>query len=50
MEKYRNLAFKLEGSPKIISELIRDVNWRPTLVGNATVILLRANKFQKDLV
>lgn len=49
MKKYRDLASKLKDSPEIISELIRDINWRPTLVGNATVILLRGKEFRKDL-
>lgn len=50
MNKYRNLAIALKNSPDIISQLICDLNWRPTLVGNAIVILLRANIFQKDLL
>jgi len=50
MEKYKNLAIMLKDSPELISELIRDENWRPTLVGNAIAILLRAKEFQKDLV
>ena len=50
MKKYKSLATKLKDSPSIISDLIRDVNWRPTLVGNATVILLQAKQFQKDLI
>ena len=50
MKKYKSLATKLKYSPSTISDLIRDVNWRPTLVGNATVILLQAKQFQKDLI
>ncbi|MDQ6786224.1 MAG: hypothetical protein M3033_05325 [Acidobacteriota bacterium] len=50
LESYRKLALNLKDSPKLISELIRDVNWRPTLVGNAITILLRTKEFHKDLI
>lgn len=50
LEKYKKLALDLKDSPEIISELIRDANWRPTLVGSATVILLQAKEFQRDLI
>ena len=50
MNKYRNLAIALKNSHAIISQLICDLNWRPTLIGNAVVILLRAKEFSKDLI
>ncbi len=50
LSKYNDLALSLKDSPKIIKHLIRDPNWRPTLVGNAVVMLLKAHSLQKDLI
>jgi hypothetical protein len=36
-------------TPKIIKVLIRDTNWRLTLIGNAVTILLNASEFEEDL-
>lgn len=50
LSKLKKLAIDLKRTPKTIKDLIVSVNWRPTLVGNAVAILLRDNKFQKDLI
>lgn len=50
IERIKNVALDLKKSPQVITELIRDANWRPTLVGNAFTILLREEKFQSDLI
>jgi hypothetical protein len=50
IERLRKLAIGVKDSPNFIRELIRDKNWRPTVLGNAIVILLRAKEFQKDLI
>jgi hypothetical protein len=48
--RFRELSIKLKSSPIIVRQLIRDDNWRPTLIGNAVAILLRATEFENDLM
>jgi hypothetical protein len=50
ISRFKELAFNLKHYPNVIKELIRDLNWRPTLVGNAVVILLGERGFQSDLI
>jgi hypothetical protein len=50
LRKYRSLAAGLRESPEFVQELIRDKNWRPTLIGITVVILLRAVEYQADMV
>ena len=50
LAKYRKLAVGLRTCPDFIRELISDRNWRPTLIGLAVVILLRAAEYQSDMV
>lgn len=47
---FRKYAISVKDSTKFIGNLIKDINWRPTLMGNAIVILLRAKEFQKDMI
>ena len=50
IERLRKLAVGVKDSPDFIRDLIRDDNWRPTILGNAIAILLRAKEFQNDLI
>lgn len=50
LNRYSELALRLRESPEVIRTLIREPNWRPTLLGNALTILLRDPQFQNDLV
>jgi hypothetical protein len=50
LNKYKDIAVSLKDSPNVIKDLIRDPNWRPALVGNAVVMLLKATDLQKDLI
>lgn len=49
LRKYRSLAAGLRRSPEFVRELVRDNNWRPTLIGVIVVVLLRAVEHQADM-
>ena len=51
LDRLRLYAIELKERPHLIKELIRgEGGWRPTLVGNAIAILLRAREFESDLI
>ncbi len=50
LTKYRKLATGVRESPEFVLDLLRDNNWRPTLMGLTVVILLRAVQYQEAMV
>lgn len=50
LNRYSELAMQLKENPEVIRALIRDPEWRPTLIGNALTILLKDSRFQNDLI
>jgi hypothetical protein len=49
LDRYRRFAVGLCDAPEFVRDLIRDKNWRPTLMGLTVVILLRAVEYQADM-
>ena len=50
IDKCKNIAISLKDKPEKVGELVRELNWRPTLVGNTLAILLREHRVQKDMI
>lgn len=50
LNAYSDLARILRSQPDVLRKMLMESPWRPSLVANVVIILLRAQEFEKDLV
>lgn len=50
VQRIRQLAIGLAKHEDFLVKMIRDVNWRPVVVGNAVAIILRKTELQRDML